>query len=302
MQRSNSDEQLAPVGRGVSLCYQTFGSPDDEPLLLIMGLGGPMTWWNADLCSLLAEAGFYVIRFDNRDIGRSTPGTGAVTLPMLAKAYAGRKVRAPYSIADMADDSFGLLDHLGIDSAHICGVSMGGMIAQTMAIARPERVQSLTSSMSSTGQRRVGFQHPSLLPLFLAKKPGRAGYVRSAMRMADAIGSPGYPPDHDDVRSRAETTYDRGVEPAGVARQMLAILTQPDRTPELRRLSIPTTVIHGLADKMVHTSGGRATAAAVPGAELLLVPGMGHDIPVELWPTYVRVLRHQVARVALLRA
>ena len=170
-----SEELFAPVARGVELCYQTFGEPDGDPLLLVMGLGGPMNWWDPDLCTALARAGFYV------DTGRSTVLEGRVSRSTLVRAFSGTKVRAPYSMADLADDAFGLMDHLGIESAHVAGVSMGGMIVQTMAIAQPQRVRSLTSIMSTTGKRTVGWQHPALLPSLLAsKKPGREAYVRGS--------------------------------------------------------------------------------------------------------------------------
>jgi pimeloyl-ACP methyl ester carboxylesterase len=291
-----SEEQLARVSDGIELCYQTFGSPESEPLLLVMGLGGPMTWWDERLCLMLADVGFFVVRFDNRDSGRSTRVEGRSTLPRLAGAFVGLKVRAPYTLDDMADDAFGLLDHLGLESAHVWGVSMGGMIAQTMAVARPDRVRSLTSMMSTTGARRVGFQHPSLLPAFLSRGVGRNAYIEGSVRMWRLIGSPGYPTTEDDVRRRAAETYERGVSPEATARQMLAILTQPDRTRDLRRVSVPTLVIHGLADKMVHVSGGRATSLAVPRSELLLIDGLGHDIPEDLWPSLVRAVRRNADR------
>ena len=259
-----SEELFAPVGREVELCYQTFGTPDGEPLLLVMGLGGPMTWWEPDLCRLLADRGFHVIRFDNRDSGRSSRGVGRVTRTTLLRAAAGRRVRAPYALADMAEDAFGLLDHLGIESAHVCGVSMGGMIAQTMAIAHPKRVRSLTSIMSTTGKRTVGWQHPSLLPNFLGRRAGRDGYIEMSYRTWRIIGSPNYPTSEEQIRVRAAETFDRGVTASGTLRQMMAVLTQPNRSPKLRALTMPTLVVHGLGDKMVHVSGGRATAAAIP--------------------------------------
>src|SRR3954454_24171760 len=223
-----SDELFAPVNPGVELCYQTFGTPDDEPLLLVMGLGGPMTWWDPELCRMMAERGFYVVRFDNRDTGRSSRGQGRVTRTTLVRAFAGRRVRPPYTLVDMAEDAFGLLDHLGLESAHVCGVSMGGMIAQTMAIARPDRVRSLTSIMSTTGKRTVGWQHPSLLPSLLARRSGREGYIELSVKSWKLIGSPGYPITEERVRSRAAETYDRGVTSSGTLRQMAAVLTQPN--------------------------------------------------------------------------
>ena len=292
-----SDERFAPVRDGIELCYQTFGSPEDAPLLLIMGLGAPMTWWNPNLCAALVRAGFYVVRFDNRDAGRSTVLSDRVGLPALARAFAGRRVRAPYSISDLADDAFALLDHLGLDSTHVVGVSMGGMIAQTMAIVRPERVRSLTSMMSTTGRRSVGWQHPRLLPRMIApRKPGREPYVAGAMAFARLTGSADYREPADAMRRRFENTWDRGVHPDGSARQMLAVLTQPDRGARLRELRVPSLVVHGLADKMVHVSGGRATAAAIPGAELLLIDGMGHDLPVPLHDTFVNAISRTADR------
>jgi pimeloyl-ACP methyl ester carboxylesterase len=287
-----SDELLAPVSPGVEICYQTFGSPEDDPLLLVMGLGGPMNWWDPELCRQLARAGFYVIRYDNRDTGRSTHLDTRVTRSMLVRAFAGRRVRAPYSISDLGADAFGLMEHLGLDSAHLVGISMGGMIAQTMAIEEPRRVRSLTSIMSTTGRRTVGWQNPKLLPALIApRSPGREAYVQASAAMWKMIGSPDYPFDHEVLAARAGETYDRGFDARGVLRQMLAVLTQPDRTVRLRSLRMPTMVIHGLSDKMVHVSGGRATASAVPRAELLLIEGMGHDLPEPLYPSVVDAVR-----------
>jgi len=295
-----SDEQLARLPSGVELCYQTFGSPDGEPLLLVMGLGGPMTWWSPDLCTELADRGFFVIRFDNRDIGRSSRVEGRVSRAGLVRSFLhprGRGSRPPYTLDDMAEDGFGLLDHLGCTSANLVGVSMGGMIVQTMAVLHPDRVRSLTSIMSTTGRRSVGWQDPRLLPRLLERRAAtREAYVESSRRFWQVIGSVGYPDTEESVRARAAETWDRGVSAAGVARQMVAIVAQPDRTRQLRDLTMPTLVIHGLADKMVHVSGGRATARAIPGAQLLLVPGMGHDIPAELHSTFADAIRRVAPR------
>jgi pimeloyl-ACP methyl ester carboxylesterase len=294
-----SAELFAPVSPGIELCYQTFGSPDDDPLLLVMGLGGPMTWWDTDLCERLARAGFFVIRYDNRDTGRSTKVRARVRRSQLLRAFATGRARAPYTLDDMARDGLGLLDHLGIGSAHVAGVSMGGMIAQTMAVMAPGRVLSLTSIMSTTGRRTVGWQSPSLLPMLVApRRPGREAYVQSSAATWKVIGSPGFPSDADARRARAEETFDRGFSASGVMRQMLAVVTQPNRTVSLRSLGIPAMVIHGLADKMVHVSGGRATASAVPGTELLLIDGMGHDMPVQLFDTFVEGIRRTADRAA----
>ncbi len=292
-----SEELFAPIGPGVELCYQTFGDPDDDPLVLVMGLGGPMTWWDPQLCRMLAEQGFYVVRFDNRDVGRSSRVGGRVTRSMLVRAAGGLRVRAPYSLGDMAADTFGLMDHLGLESAHLAGVSMGGMIAQKMAITQPRRVRSLTSIMSTTGKRTVGWQHPSLLSTLLASRgPSREDYVASSTAMWRLIGSPGYPQPLEQTKERAGETYDRGVSASGVLRQMLAVVTQTNRSARLHSLHLPAMVIHGLADKMVHVSGGRATAAAIPGAELLVIDAMGHDLPPELFPTFVDAIRRTADR------
>jgi pimeloyl-ACP methyl ester carboxylesterase len=294
-----SGELFAPVSPGVELCYQTFGSPDGEPLLLVMGLGGPMNWWDTELCTMLAEAGFQVVRFDNRDTGRSSRIPGRVTRRLLVQSFVGRGGRAPYTLSDMAADAFGLMDHLGWESAHVAGVSMGGMIVQTMAIDQPARVRSLTSIMSTLGKRSVGWQHPSLLPMLIAKRtPGREAYVASSAKMWAVIGSPGFPLDEAKGRARAEETFDRGVSASGVMRQMLAILNQPNRSRALGSLRIPAAIVHGSADKMVHVSGGRATARAIPGAELLVIDGMGHDMPNELFETLTDIIRRTADRAS----
>ena len=296
-----SDELFAPVGDDIELCYQTFGDPDDEPLLLVMGLGGPMNWWDSELCVMLAEHGFFVVRYDNRDTGRSSRARGRVTRAMLVRAFAGRRVKPPYTMSAFARDAIGLMDHLGWDSAHVVGVSMGGMIAQTLAVTEPARVRSLTSIMSTTGKRTVGWQHPSLFPNLLANRGGRDAYIASSVVVWNRIGSPGYPKPEDAVRAQAAETWDRGISASGVLRHMLAVVTQPNRSARLHALRVPTLVIHGLADKMVHVSGGRATAAAIPGAELLLIDGMGHDMPPQLYETYAGAIRRTADRAGAKR-
>jgi pimeloyl-ACP methyl ester carboxylesterase len=294
-----SEELRAPVATGMELCYQTFGDPEDEPLLLVMGLSGPLTWWDEELCRMLARAGFHVIRFDNRDVGCSDRAGGRVRRLDLVRAFVGLPGRTPYTMSDLAADAVGLLDHLGIERAHLAGVSMGGMIVQTMAIEHPERVASLVSIMSTTGRRSVGWQHPALFPRLLAPRARtREQYVEGALVMSRLIGSPGYPEDAETARARAGETWDRGVSASGTLRQMVAILRQPDRSRALKALHVPAAVIHGSADRMVHVSGGRATAAAIPGAELVIVDGMGHDLPPALFPTYVAVIRRTADRAA----
>jgi pimeloyl-ACP methyl ester carboxylesterase len=290
-----SGDRFAHVSTGIEMCYRTYGDPADEPMLLLMGLASPLIWWDPELCSMLARHGYFVITPDNRDVGLSTKVRGRVTRRMLVRAFAGRPTPAPYSMSDMAADAFALLDHLDIESAHVVGVSMGGMIAQTMAVENPSRVRSLTSIMSTTGGRRVGWSHPRLLPALLRPlRPGREAYAEVSIAMWRLIGSPGYPRHEEHTREIALATFDRGIWPGGTLRQMLAILTQPDRVPRLRDLRIPALVVHGLSDRMVHVSGGRATAAAIPGAELLLVDGMGHDLPPELFRTFADAI-HRVA-------
>ncbi len=290
-----SDELFAPVSGGVELCYQTFGDADDEPVLLVMGLGGPMTWWDPEFCTMLAQRGYYVIRYDNRDTGRSSKIKERVRRSALLRAFAGRGARPAYTLSDMAQDGIGLLEHLGLDGAHVVGISMGGMIAQTMAVEHPERVRSLTSIMSTTGKRSVGWQHPRVLPLLIAPRAaGRDAYAEGSARMWAVIGSPAFPQAHDEVISRAHETFDRGISASGVMRQMLAIMHEGNRGPRLRRLSMPALVIHGADDRMVHVSGGRATARAIPGAELLVIDGMGHDLPADLYPTFIDAIHRTV--------
>lgn len=294
---TTSAELFAPVSPGVELCYQTFGERSDDPLLLVMGLGGPMNWWDTAFCELLARNGFFVVRYDNRDTGRSTTMPGRVTRAMLVGAAVGRRVTPPYTMSDLAADAVGLLDHLGLEAAHVAGVSMGGMIAQTMAIEHPGRVRSLTSIMSTTGRRTVGWQDPLLLPRLLAGRPtSREAYVEVSSAFWKLIGSPGYPVPEESSRARAGETFDRGISRSGVLRHMMAVLTQPNRSAQLRAVSVPTLVIHGLADRMVHVSGGRATSTSVPGSELLLIDGMGHDMPEALWETYAEAIRRTAER------
>ena len=292
-----SEELFAPVSPSVEICYQTFGSPTSDPLLLVMGLGGPMIWWDDDFCSRLAQAGFHVIRYDNRDTGRSSRMSQRVTRAQLVKAFSTGRAKADYSLSDMAGDGLALLDHLGIEAAHVVGISMGGMIAQTMAIESPARVLSLVRVMSTTGRRSVGWQSPDLLPTLLApRRGGKEAYIATNAVVWNLIGSPDFPVDPEVLRQRGANTFDRGVSASGVLRQMLAILTQPNRSLALRNLRVPTLIVHGFADKMVHVSGGRATASAVPGAELLLIEGMGHDLPVDLYGTFIDGIRRTADR------
>jgi len=290
-----SDEQLAPAN-GLELCYQEMGDPEGEPLLLVMGLATQMIAWDEEFCAMLAERGFRVVRFDNRDIGRSTR-IGSAGVPNLLEMAVGRRGTAPYLLRDMATDAFGLMDHLGIESAHLVGASMGGMIVQSAAIERPERVRSLTSIMSTTGSRRVG--HPSYrtFGLLLGKPPReREAAIERVVKTFKTIGSPGYPFEEERIRELAGRSFDRGHSQAGIARQLHAITASGDRTSGLRQLDLPALVIHGKNDVLVNPSGGRATARAIPGARLKMVDGMGHDLPRALWPTFVDEIATTTAR------
>ncbi len=296
--RHASPEQFVTLPSGVDICFQTFGRPEAAPLLLVMGLSGPMTWWPLELCHRLVDEGFFVIRYDNRDTGRSTKlDRHFVTRKHLVRAALGRRSAAPYTLSDMAEDGLGILDHLDVEAAHVAGISMGGMIAQTMTVEHPERVLSLTSVMSTTGRRLSGFQDPLLLPSMLRRAARtREQYVEGSLEFWQRIASPGYPTSEEAARQRAAETWERGISITGSARQIMAILTQPDRTAALAGVRVPTTVVHGLRDRMVHVSGGRATARAIPGAELRLVPGMGHDLPEGLFGQLVDAISSSARR------
>jgi pimeloyl-ACP methyl ester carboxylesterase len=293
-------EQKA-AANGVELVYETIGDPSNPPLLLVMGLGTQLIHWDLELCEMFAERGFHVIRFDNRDAGRSTYIDAPV--PNVKRAMAGLRIDAPYLLDDMADDAFGLLDHLGIEAAHVAGASMGGMIAQTMAIRRPERVLSLTSIMSTTGERRAGRPKLRVWGVLLRRAPrDKDAAVEYFVRVFRMIGSKGFPADEDRIRAHAAEAYDRGHSPAGTGRQLAAIMASGDRTERLRELSVPTLVFHGRDDPLVPFRGGRATAAAIPGARLIAVPGMGHDLPREVWPQLVEAVAETAARASATQA
>jgi pimeloyl-ACP methyl ester carboxylesterase len=273
----------AATANGISIEYATTGDPGHPPLLLIMGLGAQLTAWDDEFVEELARRGFYVIRFDNRDVGRSTwfDEAGA---PDVAAIAAGATAQPAYLLADMADDAAGLLDALGIPSAHVLGVSMGGMIVQSFAVQYPERARSLVSIMSTTGDPSVGQPHPEAISALLSAPPAdREGAIEQSVVMWRVIGSPGFPFHEDRVRANAAAAYDRAFHPEGTARQLVAIVSSPDRTPGLAKVEVPTLVVHGESDPLVDPSGGSATAAAIPGAELWTIPGMGHDLPPELF-------------------
>jgi pimeloyl-ACP methyl ester carboxylesterase len=281
-----SEERLAPVN-GIEIAYQEIGEEYSEPLLLIMGLATQMLGWDEQLCAMLAGRGFRVVRFDNRDIGRSTKIDSA-GLPGRADMLLGRRRTAPYLLRDMAADTIGLMDHLGIESAHLVGASMGGMIAQTVAIERPPRVRSLVSMMSTTGNRRFALPAWKAFGTFFARPaPGRQAAIEHSVRIFKTIGSPGYPMDEKRFRELAGASYDRSHSRAGVARQLHAVTASGDRTAALEKLRLPTTVLHGARDPLIRPAGGRATARAIRDSRLRIFDGMGHDLPAALWPDFV---------------
>jgi pimeloyl-ACP methyl ester carboxylesterase len=288
-------EQFADLG-DISLCYETFGDPSDPTILLIMGLATQMIAWRDDFCRELADNGFHVVRFDNRDCGRSTHMKAKP--PSIGQLLRRDKRAVSYTLADMAADATGLLDHLGVERAHIVGASMGGMIAQTLAIKHPERVISLTSIMSNTGARLTG--QPALVayPVLLKTAPNdRERFTDHIAKLYATIGSPGFERDDEDIRDLARRSYDRSYSPASSGRQLAAIVSSPPRADDLKRLSVPTLVIHGTKDKLIRPSGGRATARAIPGAKLLKIEGMGHDLPRGAWPQIIAAIA-QTARAA----
>ena len=276
---------IAP-SNGIELCYETFGEPDDPTMLLVMGLGSQMIHWPDDFCAGLAARGYQVVRFDNRDMGESTwfDGVGTAGVPA---AIGGGDVAVPYVLSDMADDAVGLLDHLGTNRAHVLGVSMGGMIAQTIAIRHPARVASLTSVMSTTGDPDVGTPTSEAMSALMAPPAAtREAYQDAVVHHAHVWGSPGLF-DEERLRETAARAWDRGYNPAGTARQVLAILSSGSRSADLAGLSVPTLVIHGTADTLVQPSGGERTAEVIPDAKLLVIDGMGHDLPPPLWPQII---------------
>lgn len=274
--------QTAPAN-GIEIAYESFGDPSGRPLLLVMGLATQMLAWHEEFCGALVDLGFHVVRYDNRDIGLSTHMHDAPPPDVMA-ALGGDTSSASYTLDDLADDAVALLDHLGIERAHVVGASMGGMIAQTIAIRHPSRVASLTSIMSTPSPAIGSPTQEATAMLFAPPATSREEAVQRVRATYEVIGSPGYPLDFEWLATISGEAYDRAYDPLGVARQLLAIHASGDRTPGLRELAVPTLVVHGDADPLVQLAGGHATAAAVPDAELLVLEGMGHNFPRELWP------------------
>ncbi|MEY9848267.1 alpha/beta fold hydrolase [Streptacidiphilus sp. MAP5-3] len=275
------------LGNDITLEYEALGAPDRPTMLLVTGLGAQLTSWDERLCRQLADHGFRVVRYDNRDSGLST-FLDEGPQPDLAAVLGGDHSSARYRIADMADDAAGLLDRLGVERAHVVGASMGGMIAQQLVIDHPDRVLSLCSIMSLPGDGTSGRSTPEArAALTRPAVADREAAIEASMAAARVIGSPGYPRPEEELRTVTAANHDRSSRRDGFGRQLAAITASPDRTAALGKVTVPTLVVHGEADPLVDVSGGHATAAAVPGASLLTLPGMGHDLPRPLWPRIV---------------
>jgi pimeloyl-ACP methyl ester carboxylesterase len=286
---------------GIEIAYERHGDPNDEPLLLVMGLGAQLIAWPIELVDALVDRGFFVVRYDNRDVGLSTKldsGAGGDFITQFLAATQGQPVDAPYHLTDMAADGIGLLDHLGIESAHLVGASMGGMIVQTMTIEHPSRVRTLTSIMSTTGEQEVGQPTPEAMQALLQPMATtRDEAIARSVETSRVICSPVHF-DEAEARKRAEEAYDRCFHPAGVARQLLGIVSSGSRAERLAGLDLPTLVIHGPGDPLVTVSGGERTAELVPGAQLLLIDDMAHDLPIPVVPQIVDAITALAARSA----
>lgn len=279
---------------GISIRYDTFGNPADKPILLIMGLSWQMIMWDEEFCRELASRGFFVIRFDNRDIGRSTilreAGIPNI-MELITDIAAGKQVKVPYLLTDMANDAFGLLDHLKIESANVVGVSMGGMIAQTMALERPERVRSLTSIMSTTGDKTLPPPTPEALQLLMTPPPtDEKGFIDAFVERWGILNGGTFAVDEKRVRGYGQKAFDRGLSPDGVARQIAAVEASGNRKEALAGLKVPLQVIHGSADPLLPVECGSATAKAVPGSKLKIIEGMGHALPADVWPAIIETI------------
>jgi pimeloyl-ACP methyl ester carboxylesterase len=282
---------------GIDICYDAFGDANAEPLLLIMGLGAQMIHWDDNFCRQLAARGLRVIRFDNRDIGKSgrlTGGGPLRPLELLKLRFLKISLAAPYRLIDMAKDTIGLMHALGIQSAHLVGASMGGMIAQEIAISFPQAVRSLTSIMSTTGNPRLPPPSRAAMALLMAPPPkSREEYIERFAKTWKFLRVGSFPEDEARDGALAMRTYDRGLNPAGVGRQFRAILASGSRKERLRAVKAPTLVIHGTVDPLVHPEAGRDTATSIPGAKLLMVEGMGHALPIPMWPQIIDAIdRH----------
>ncbi len=299
----HGEESVQNIGPSkIELVYQRFGDPTLPPVFLIMGAGAQMIDWPEGFCLELANHDLHPIRFDSRDTGLSSHFTDA-PVPDFPAVQSGDFSTVSYTLSDMATDTVGLMDALGFDSVHLVGASMGGMIAQTIAIEYPKRVRTLTSMMSTTGDASVGQPDYSMLAnLGAPPSDDRQAYIDWKIRSLKAIGSPKYPLDETAAAENAGRVWDRDHDPLGMLRQAVAVIKSGDRTEKLRSLRIPTLVIHGESDKMIDISGGRATAAAIPDAELVTFEGMGHGIPKPLWSEFARRIAHHIQRAEASRS
>jgi pimeloyl-ACP methyl ester carboxylesterase len=277
----------------VTLEYDTFGDPAADPLLLVMGMGTQMTEWPEPFCRMIADAGFFVIRFDNRDCGLSTIVDAPV--PDFEALESGDFSGVPYLLSDMAADAVGLLDALGIPAAHIVGGSMGGMISQQLAIDHPTRVRSLCLMFSTTGAHDLEQPPMEVLGLLLSPAATRDEAIDNTQKVLEMISSPAYPTPVAELRARIGAAYDRSYQPAGAARQLAAVIASPDRTAALGSVTVPAAVVHGDADRLLDLSHGQATAAAL-GVTPLIIPGAGHDLPDALFETYVEAIVENARR------
>lgn len=278
------------TANGIQIEYDTFGDSSSPALLLVMGGGSQMIFWEVEFCALLAKRGHFVIRFDNRDVGLSTKFEAA-GIPDLMAAMKGEPVIPAYSLEDMADDAVGLLDALGIEKAHICGASIGGLIAQVISYRRPERVLSLTSIMSSTGNPELPQIKPEILAAVYKPVPSeRAAYIEHNVNFWRTLWSPGFPFDERRLRKVMAESYDRSYYPQGMARQSAAVLAHGYPRSSIASIKAPTLVIHGDADPFMSVEGGKETAQLIPGAKLLIIEGMGHDLPKEAWPKIIEAI------------
>lgn len=284
-------EPAVAKANGIELTYDTFGDPGAAPLVLIMGLACQMIAWDDDFCAMLAARGYWVIRFDNRDIGLSTKfsqsGVPDVAA-LLARSMKGEPVTAPYTLHDMADDTVGLMDALRIDSAHVVGASMGGAIAQTIAIRHPQRLRTLTSIMATSGAAGLPAPTPEAMAVLLTPTPTeRNAYIERYIQTWKVLRGAGFPLDDARDPERAAQLHTRGLNPPGVARQLAAIIASGSRKKQLPSLAVPTLVIHGAADPLVPVECGLDVARSVPGAKLVVIEGMGHALPITMWPRIV---------------
>ena len=267
----------------IKIEYDTIGNPSLPPLLLIMGLGGQLIHWDKDFCRQLADKGLFIIRYDNRDTGLSTKfeAAGLPDMSEMIKALMqGQSIETPYSLNDMADDAAGLLEALNIAKAHICGCSMGGMIAQSLAIRHPQLISSLISIYSTTGNPDLPPPQPAGMEALMTPPPiERQAFIEYNIKTMQAIAGSGFPFDEQFIRNISARSYDRAFYPQGISRQMMAVMAQENRKPALASIRVPTLVIHGTADPLVPPEHGQDTANAIPGAQLMLIEGMGHDLP-----------------------